>query len=99
MERSYVKSQDYYCVRTYASAVSITKRHFQIQFNCNRLNGFMFEVDNGRVSRVSPALGQKVFERDGTAKVNVDEGVQVVKADRQEVLPTARAAINPNGYV
>jgi len=58
----------------------------------------MFKVIDGRVKRVLPIFGRKVFNRDGSVGTFTDEGVEVEAKDHHKAQPTSERGINPKGY-
>jgi len=58
----------------------------------------MFNVVEGKVDKVVPALGSKVLNRDGTITMNKDIAVEFPKQSQpSNIVPVSRG-FNANGY-
>ena len=58
----------------------------------------MFNVVEGRVERVVPALGSKVLNRDGTITLNKDIALELPKQAKTSKLTPASRGFDPKGY-
>jgi hypothetical protein len=58
----------------------------------------MFNVVEGKVERVVPALGSKVLNRDGTITWNTDIVLELPKQSKSSNLTPASRGFDPSGY-
>ena len=71
---------------------------FQIQFNSQHLNDYMFKVTEGKVEKVDPIFGKKFINRDGSVGTYVDGVISVPKNKSQVAQPSSPATISSKGY-
>jgi hypothetical protein len=71
---------------------------FQIQFNSQRLKGYMFKVTEGMVENIAPIFGKKVINRDGSVGTYVDGVIEAPKIESQIAVPSSPAVISPKGH-
>ncbi len=71
---------------------------FQVHFQSKHLQHQMFNVVEGKVGKVIPALGSKVLNRDGTITLNEDIVVEFLQqSESSNIVPVSRG-FDPNGY-